>query len=250
MSRLRAVGYGVCCLGPFAGALSRGDSFVIASKRRPPPVGLVSYPSGRVLLEWHLLEEPPAEVALVELGSGTGLFAVGAKRARRERCVRATDTCEDSLRNLSANVRRNGVDVDVARADARDGLELPGAGPVQLVGADLVFRGGPPAEGLVATVKDVLEKGHSCRLVLVDRWSGGAHAVLAALAGVHAPSSTTDPVLDDFARHARRAGLVLKDLDPDTKSTLKRQVFATLDLSHRLAWSLLGTFDHLLCCTV
>lgn len=273
MSRVasQCLGFGLC-VAPFVGALgyevlemalpfreervrtSRGDEFVLRVKRRPPPTGLVAYPASRVLLEWCLLDEDESD-SVLEIGSGTGLFAIGAKRASKTtRFLRATDACERSLENLRRNAERNGVggdslEIEALKIGATTSLAV--APKTMIVGADLVYAaGGMDAKDLARALARALKSDVSCRLVLVDRWSGGTHAALGGLAGVSVTSATTDPAIATFERYLRDEGLELVDMDPGQRDLLKTRLWETLDLSHRLAWSLLGTFDQMRCCEV
>lgn len=245
------VGYGAC-LAPFVGAVayeiyiaawpwrsqrfetSDGDLFLLRSKRRPPPVGTCTYPAGRVLLEWCLMEPLPTGHRIVEIGSGTGGLAIALSRCRPDLDLTATDRCEAAVANLRLNVQANthAHRIRVIQLDAAEATTLDCD---MLLAADLAYHGGLDLPLPI--------QGHrGMRMVQVDRWSGGAVAAIAAGAGLASTSSTTrDPHILAFERS--NPSLNPHPLSEKQRLDLKRRVFAALPLADRVSWHLLGTFD-------
>lgn len=245
------LGYGAC-VAPFVGAVayevyiavwpwrsqrfetSEGDVFELRSKRRPPPVGTCTYPAGRVLLEWCLMEPLPTGHRVVEIGSGTGGLAIALSRCRPDLDLTATDRCSAAIANLRFNVEANNrsqhiriIQLDAVKATTRECDTL--------LAADLAYYGG-------LDVPLPVEGHRRIRVVQVDRWSGGAVAALAAAAGLASgPSTTRDPHIVAFERS--NPSLNPHPLSDKQRLDLKRRVFAALPLADKLSWHLLGTFD-------
>jgi SAM-dependent methyltransferase len=163
-----------------------GDSilFSLRARTRPPPIGCMDWAAGRVLLEWLAAEGlhcPASASTVLEIGSGVGTTAIGlallanhaaktSARPEAQLSVVATDVCAESLSNLFANARANGLSptrADVfdappaaplpsarlitARWDAASGAAPlpPGLAPrlTHIIGADVVYAGG--ADGVL-----------------------------------------------------------------------------------------------------
>ena len=78
-------------------------------------------------------------------------------------------------------------------------------------------------------------------LLVVDRFSGGAVAAVAAMAGEHQPSTTIDPAITRFVRGCEEQGLVVE------RTPLPPAVLATVQASQsmlsRTLWWLAGHYD-------
>ncbi|KAJ8611266.1 hypothetical protein CTAYLR_004176 [Chrysophaeum taylorii] len=247
----RVVGYGLC-VSPFVAALGY-EAFVSAmpwsertvptsaggvvtrSKRRPPPIGTVTYPAGRILLEWCLRDAGLMRGGdVVEIGAGTGVCAIGLARAVGDaRVVVAVDECDESLENLEGNVRANRV------SNVRCVRETPSLETVtHVVAADVVYDGAGSLD-----LDRLLLEGRRAKLVLVDRWSGGWFAAVTGVAGVAAPSSTTDPAIAAFERSLAATVLRVDRPDPGEVAAVRDAVFSTLTPTEAGLWRLLGTFE-------
>ena len=97
----------------------------LRARTRPPPIGAMEWPAGRVLLQWSLdealLGDEAAGTALT-LGEGIGVTAIGLAKARQQRAkgndgdvlssrrsrIVATDFCDDSLELLASNACASG----------------------------------------------------------------------------------------------------------------------------------------------
>ena len=111
-------------------------SLSLQARTRPPPIGAMDWPAGRVLLqlllegdeEHGLPPVPPRGASVLEIGAGIGTAAVGfglAVKQQAESCahegllkrgpsvppptrVIATDVCAESLAILAANAEVRG----------------------------------------------------------------------------------------------------------------------------------------------
>eukprot|EP00962_Isochrysis_galbana_P023453 scaffold7098_cov124-Isochrysis_galbana.AAC.1 len=283
-------------------------SFSLRARTRPPPIGCMDWPAGRALLEWSAAEglhRPHSASTVLEIGSGVGTAAVGlvllanhavgaSARPEAQLSVVATDVCDESLFNLAANARANGLlpgGVEVldappaapspparlvtAKWDAASGAgSLPHGLPSRLthvIGADVVYAGGVDGvlmqrarhedcrqsgggddgsrgrAGLAATLDELLLLAPEAqvRLVLVNRFAGGAVATLAAVAGVPVQSTTVDPSLTAFEHACRVRGLHV-EASPVPPDVIK-SVQATQCLLTRLTWLLADTWGALVC---
>ena len=86
----------------------------LRARTRPPPIGCMEWPGGRVLLQWALdVADLGANTSgtVLEIGSGIGLTAIGLALVREQsgsaqpQPVLATDVCDASLKLLSNNKR-------------------------------------------------------------------------------------------------------------------------------------------------
>lgn len=127
----------VACHRVSAPNLKSPVALSLSARTRPPPIGAMDWPAGRVLLQLALegdgttaLSPIPARGATVlEIGSGIGTAAIGlalalqAERAEEHgaaeassassapTAIVATDICSDSLANLAANALSHGLRV-------------------------------------------------------------------------------------------------------------------------------------------
>jgi SAM-dependent methyltransferase len=158
-----------------------------------------------------------------------------------------------------------------ARWDAACGAgSLPHGLKSQLthvIGADVVYAGGAdgvliqqarhrqgceggsdsPRAGLAATLDELLRLAPQAqvRLVLVNRFAGGAVATLAAVASVPVQSTTVNPSLTAFEDACRARGLRV-EASPVPLDVIK-SVQATQSLLTRVAWLLADTWGGLVC---
>ena len=110
---------------------------------RPPPIGCIDWPAGRVLLQWAIDNLPEGSTTL-EIGAGIGTTAIGLALAGRK--VFATDIDEDALDLLRENADLNGLmSLSVSRWDATGGAPAVASLPVKastlthVIGSDLVY---------------------------------------------------------------------------------------------------------------
>ena len=208
----------------------------VRCRTRPPPIGCMEWPAGRVLLQWALDEGglgKESSGTVLELGAGIGLTAIGLATARTDHrtCtsqIVATDTCEDTLSLLRANAAAHGFDSNalrVAKWDAAQGSESLATLPCKLedvthvLGADVIYHGfgvhrasdntapqhvAGEQIGLAHTFAALLERKPLLPITLlaVDRFSGGAVAALSNVAGVNteAAPTTVDPAISRFVQ--------------------------------------------------
>ena len=262
-------------------ALEPPIDFTLRARTRPPPIGCAEWPAGRVLLELAVddcLHHKGSTV--LEIGSGIGTAAIGLALAGAA-TVAATDGCEEALANLRANAVANGLSVLaprsssttsaaqsgllVARWDAAAGqsavasLPVPPSQLTHVIGADLVYSGGADGvdvgadeaeRGLVPTLAAVLRAApHAeARLILVDRFSGGAVSALSSNAGVALPSAARDASLVAFERRCAAAGLRVQA--GPLPAHVAERVHASQGMLQRLSWFVCGTWDGLLLYTL
>ncbi|KAL1503363.1 hypothetical protein AB1Y20_011415 [Prymnesium parvum] len=184
--------------------------------------GCVDWPAGRVLLQWALDGGVPLSgAALLEIGSGVGLAALGfAIAAARPggtpppSSVVATDSCAAALDNLQRNARANGVALDgsaplrVERWDAAAGaagVRLLGEAVeigslTHVIGADLVSL--PLFEG-AALANPVSDEADGADAALAGR--GGLEETLAALLAARPGLQVTLLLVDRCAGGALNA---------------------------------------------
>mgnify|MGYP002632803541 CR=1 FL=1 len=254
-------------------ALPKPLDLELRARRRPPPIGCMEWPAGRVLLQLLLDEELvrcDCAACVLEIGAGVGTTAIGLALAATTvgdsaplLKVVATDSCESALANLRDNATANGVAApSLLRAeqwDASDGTSALTSCPVEpsslthVIGADIVYHGGAAeggedlesGRGLAATLAMLLREqpGISVTLLLVDRFSGGAVAALALNAGVRHTSTTVDPALAAFEKHCQEQSLsVSREPVP---SSVVRSVSAFQPIWTRASWWLAGTWEGL-----
>ena len=148
------------------------------ARTRPPPIGGVDWPAGRVLLQ-YCLDHMPNDATGLELGAGIGTTALGlvlanGKNGGTHRRVVATDFDDEVLSILRKNASANGItpveslteenaSLAVAKWDAAQGTvdALPAVSPSALthvIGSDVVYFGGADSglydsgRGLVSTM--------------------------------------------------------------------------------------------------
>ena len=204
------------------------------ARTRPPPIGAMEWPGGRVLLQWALdegrLGDGNAAASVLEIGSGIGVTAIGLALSRRgdesareggesarqgsqpQRRIVATDVCDETLSLLRANVdahRLGDEQLRVSKWDAAAGEEALKTLPVPLkdlthvIGSDVVYHGfgtetDASGRGLAKTLAALLKVRPtlSIHLMVIDRFSGGAVAVLSDAAGVNQTSATRSTTVD------------------------------------------------------
>uniref|UniRef100_A0A0G4G1W3 Methyltransferase small domain-containing protein n=1 Tax=Chromera velia CCMP2878 TaxID=1169474 RepID=A0A0G4G1W3_9ALVE len=254
---------------PFS-AEPRTKTFFIRQQKRPPPIGTVLWPAGRVLLQWFLHRDVIRGADfVVEIGAGCGLTAIGlAAFADSEKfTIVATDSCAASLENLRFNIAENAVgdrvnvcewEIGSANGGRRGDCSPDSDGtrtqrcrfPVDVkrmqhvIGADVVYHG---AEGvaLAETIACVLSENPEVEfhLLLVDRFSGGAVAGLSGVAG--APQAVTsfdvDPAIRDFETAAARLGLRVEreEIGGDVREAVQK----TQTIVERGRWWAAGFWD-------
>ena len=265
-------------------------------RTRPPPIGCMEWPAGRVLLQWALDEAGLGEHhegdggVVLELGAGIGITAIGLAMARQQAScgaahqVVATDICTETLKLLRSNADAHGLSESALRVapwDAARGEESLRTLPCRLedvrhvLGADVIYYGfgvnnpsdnstvdapadaGAPSSGndhssrqpvgepigFPHTLACLLRERPSLQvsLLVVDRFSGGAVAAVAAMAGEHQPSTTIDPAITRFVRGCEEQGLVVE------RTPLPPAVLATVQASQsilsRALWWLAGHYD-------
>ena len=206
----------------------------LRARTRPPPIGCMEWPGGRVLLQWALdVADLGANTSgtVLEIGSGIGLTAIGLALAREQsgsaqpQPVLATDVCDASLKLLSDNAAAHQLDTSalhVSHWDAAGGetalasLPIPVEQIDHVIGSDCVYHGfgsssDASGHGLEKTLAALLTARPSLRihLLVVNRFSGGAVAALSGAAGVNATSASTavDPAIANFVRECEARGL-------------------------------------------
>ncbi|MER7004723.1 50S ribosomal protein L11 methyltransferase [Dactylosporangium sp. NPDC000555] len=117
----------------------------------PPPFWSFAWPGG-VALARHLLDHPElvAGRTVADLGAGSGLVGIAAKRAGARR-VTAVDTDPDALAAAVRNAARNGVEIETAAASV----------PAEVIVAGDVFYSAPVS----ATVLRILRAAAADALV-------------------------------------------------------------------------------------
>ena len=240
-------------------------------RRRPPPIGCMEWPAGRVLLQWALdegrLDRDDAGV-VVEVGAGIGLTAIGLAAARMRQGntqpVYATDACDETLTLLSENASAMGLaNLRVAKWDAASGkaaldtLPCPVQEIDHIVGADVVYHGFGSAtdasgRGLEHTLAALFDQKPDLRvsMLVIDRFSGGAVAALSNVAGVNTsmPSTTADPAVTAFLTTLHDVGLHVstKPLPEETIASVKHsQTWLA-----RAIWWLCGHYDGMTIVTI
>lgn len=121
----------------------------------PPPFWAFAWAGGQALAR-YLLDNPDIAngASVIDLGSGSGLTAIAAKRAGAAR-VLAADIDPLALAAIRLNAARNGVSVEATRDDLL--AQAPGAADVVLVG-DLFYE-----RELAARVTAFIEKAAAQR---------------------------------------------------------------------------------------
>eukprot|EP00967_Tisochrysis_lutea_P046734 scaffold56841_cov30-Tisochrysis_lutea.AAC.2 len=101
--------------------------------------------------------------------------------------------------------------------------------------------------GLARTLHELLSIAPNAevRLMLVNRFAGGAVATLAAVANVPVKSTIVDPSLSTFEEACRKHGLRV-EISP-VPSDVVRSLNSALPISDRLLWFLSDTWSALVC---
>lgn len=246
-------------------------------RTRPPPIGCMEWPAGRVLLQWAVDEADIAneDGVILELGAGIGITAIGLAMARQQQqqkqqrrsvaSVVATDVCDATLGLLRENAAAHGLSPDtlnVAKWDAAGGEASLATMPCRLdavthlVGADVVYHGfgvnnAADNTELEATTADVgfphtlaallkAKPSINVSLLIVDRFSGGAVAAVAASAGVPHQSTVEDPAISRFIRTCEELGLDVEKTP--VPSAVLAKVAASQSLINRAYWYLAGHY--------
>ena len=241
----------------------------VRCRTRPPPIGCMEWPAGRVLLQWALDEgEMDDDGVVLEVGAGIGLTAIGLAVSRAARGnkspVYATDMCDGTLSLLRENADAMHLsNLHVAKWDAASGasaltsLPCPISEITHVVGADVVYYGfghesDGSGRGLEHTIAALLREKPDLRvsLLVIDRFSGGAVAVLSTNAGVnvHAPPTTVDPAVSNFLTTLDTLGLRVTSspLPPD----VIQRVRSSQGWLARITWWLAGHYDGMTIVTV
>ena len=250
----------------------------LRARTRPPPIGAMEWPAGRVLLQWALDEAllgADDAGTVMTIGEGIGVTAIGLALARQNHRrgqqpssptptdsssssssrVVATDFCDESLALLASNAAANSVADDavlrVRKWDAASGERAVASLPVPLselshvIAADVVYHGfgaesDPSGEGLAKTLAALLHAKPSLKveLVVVDRFSGGAVAALSGAAGVNQHDPSAMSTTVDPAVAAFEASCARLGLKL-SKRSLKQ---STLDRVRASQWPLARTY--------
>ena len=117
---------------------------------------------------------------ILDLGTGSGVLAIAAARARRQR-VLATDIDGSAVRAARANAALNhaGSFVEVVKADGVTGAKLRERAPYDLVLANILLR---PLQRLAAPLMQLTAPG--ARVVLSGLLASQANAAIAAYRGL------------------------------------------------------------------
>lgn len=240
----------------------------------------MEWPAGRILLQWALDEANLGDATgtVLEIGSGIGVTSIGLALARQQEHgdnsssaavkttpslarVVATDSCDETLCLLRANVAESGLDDEQLRVrkwDAAAGeaalqtLPVPLETLTHVIGSDIVYHGfgestDGSGRGLERTIAALLRArpSLSVRLLVVDRFSGGAVAALSGAAGVNQTSplhaTTVDPAVAAFGNECTRLGLSVR-CEPVQSRVLERVRASQWPLA-RLYWTLCGFYD-------
>ena len=237
---------------------------------RPPPIGCLEWPAGRVLLQWCLDCLPLRNATILEIGSGIGTTAIGLALAndgqRTARRVVATDAYDEVLDLLRANATLNGIDaiageashLTVVKWDAAGGAESLASLPVvaseltHIIGADLIYWGGADDamrhhanDGLVSTLAQLCRAAPHVEVVLLCVARGPAKVPYNAdtQVGDLPHRSAGFLSLDYFEAKCASHGLIARrELLPEqTADRVHRaQIFPL-----RAAWWLIGIWDSL-----
>ena len=121
-----------------------------------------------------------APTRILDLGTGSGVLAIAAARALRQR-VLATDVDGSAVRAARANTARNraGSFVEVVKADGVTGPKLRERAPYDLVLANILLR---PLQRLAAPLTRLTAPG--ARVVLSGLLASQANAAIAAYRGL------------------------------------------------------------------
>lgn len=247
----------------------------LRARTRPPPIGAMEWPAGRVLLQWALDEAllgADDAGTVMTIGEGIGVTAIGLALARQNHRrgqpsptpadssssssrIVATDFCDESLVLLASNAAASGVADDavlrVRKWDAASGEHAVAALPVPLaeishvIAADVVYHGfgaesDPSGEGLAKTLAALLHAKPSLKveLMVVDRFSGGAIAALSGAAGINQHDPTAMSTTVDPAVAAFEASCAKLGLRL-SKRPLRQ---STLDRVRSSQWPLARTY--------
>jgi len=157
----------------------------------------------------RLLEQvaPKSGETIVDLGCGTGSFAVSlAQRAPGTRII-GVDPDSDILRRAEAKAAAAGQDIRFVEGFSRDVAALLGEGVVDKVVSSLVFHQLPMEEkrrGLAASLR-ALKPGGSLHIADYGRQTGAMRLlfrVVQSLDGYENTQSNADGVLPDLIREA------------------------------------------------
>jgi len=255
-------------------SLAKPLVFQIEARTRPPPIGAIDWPAGRVLLQWCLDHLPPRAVVL-EIGSGIGTTALGLACANSDedgiaRRIIATDFDDEVLSILRSNAELNGMSdspcLSIHKWDAALGaasakaLPVPAAAARKLthvVGSDLVYYGGTDdhwhgeGEGLVSTLSELLRSAPNLEVYLLCVARGPAEVPYNAdsSGGGMPPSNALKAEYKDylslryFEQKCAARGLTARR-EPIPAETIRR-VNDSQWLPLRASWWLLGIWESL-----
>ena len=243
----------------------------LRARTRPPPIGAMEWPGGRILLQWALDEGGLGRDSgtVVTIGEGIGVTSIGLAVLRTRHGddadggspgIIATDYCDESLELLRSNAAGHGICKErmaIRKWDAAAGEAALAALPVPIeqvshvIGSDVVYHGfgvdtDPSGRGLERTLKALLTAKPSLkvRLMVSDRFSGGAVAALSEAAGVNAStrvSTAVDPAVAAFERECERLGLAVRK--EQMPAPVLARVWASQGPAARLYWWLAGFYD-------
>jgi ribosomal protein L11 methyltransferase len=113
---------------------------------------------------------------ILDLGTGSGVLAIAAARALRQR-VLATDVDAEAVRvaRLNARLNRTGALIEMAQADGVDGQRVDARAPFDLVFANILLG---PLQRFAAPLKTLIAPGG--RIVLSGLLAAHANAALSA----------------------------------------------------------------------
>lgn len=163
---------------------TRNVSMTLSARTRPPPIGAMEWPSGRVLLQWALDEAglgAATSGTVLEIGAGIGLTSIGLALARRDD---ASSSDSSSSRSTSPAAAAAAATPGTAAAAAR--AAAVAANPVLATDACAeslqLLRSNADGHGLVAN-----------GAVRVSEWDAAAGA--AAVAALPVPLCEIDHVI-------------------------------------------------------
>ena len=229
---------------------------------RPPPIGCIDWPAGRVLLQWAL-DNLPSNSTTLEIGSGIGTTAVGLAKASKSTgattTIIATDIDEDALGLLRSNADLNEVSLVASRWDCAGGEQALSELPIDpltlshVIGSDLVYFGGAhdgnsDKPGLVRTLAALLRVQPRLEITLLCIARGAPAVVLTSAddpkrgstaAATEQPSEFLS--LDSFERACKAQGLraIRSAVPEETVHRVRASQWPLL----RAAWWMCGIWD-------